>query len=432
MRSLSDQLFAFILSVLHLVFQPSEQVAPQYDARLTPLVLAVRKAVPTVVNIYCQVESVSARNNQKEYEERVGTGVLVDSKSGIVLTNAHVIAQSQDIKVRLQDGRTLSARLIGADHDFDIAIIELRDAGVLPDAATFSTDAPLLGESVVAIGNPFGFSNTVTSGVVSALGRAVRSEKKTLLTDLIQTDATINPGNSGGPLLNMRGEIIGITTAMEIQAHGISFAIPAAKVMQVYASLAHTENMPVAWLGLTGARDIDGETARKLGLEQPEGILITEIAADSPAEKAGLKSGDVITAIADEPIIDKRDYLDMLQNIVPGETVFINIWREDAAGFVTVRANAFDLPTTATQVWVRWGMKVSDVDGLATVTELSPGGPTAKSGMRVGDIIENAAGLPVETSHNFLEAARKRLLSEAITFQVVRGGKQLRLKTDQL
>ncbi len=396
------------------------------DIRISPLVLAVNKTAPAVVNIACLVRTTDKKGQEGGAEERLGTGVLVDNDKGLVLTNAHVVQDAATIRVRLHNGRTIAAKQLGADPDFDIALLQLAVHDALPANAAFSREAPLLGETVVAIGNPFGFSHSVSMGLVSAMRRAVRSGERMLLTDLIQTDAAINPGNSGGPLVNMRGEIIGITTAMNAYAQGISFAIPAAKVLQVQQAILQSRDMPVAWLGLAGARGLDVGSARKFGMIDTQGLLITALAQGGPAERSGLLVNDVITAIAELPVADKRDYFDFMQNVAPGETLAVNFWRKGYEGFTQIEAEAFDLPSIAHLIWVRLGLKLGDTEDQARVSDIAPKSPSARTGLQKGDTIVHLAGLRVGVKQEFYVAFRNRMFTEQMAIEWLRNGKRMR------
>ena len=403
--------------------QPQE---PPVDVRVSPLVLAVNKTAHAVVNIACLVRVSDKKGQEGEAEERLGTGVLVDTDKGLVLTNAHVVQGATSIRVRLRSGRTLAAKQLGADPDFDIALLQLAVHDGLPEAAIFSRETPLLGETVVAIGNPFGFSHSVSMGLVSAMRRAVRSGERMLLTDLIQTDAAINPGNSGGPLVNMRGEIIGITTAMNAYAQGISFAIPAAKVLQVQQAILQSRDMPVAWLGLARARGLDVGNARKFGMTDTQGLLITALAQGGPAERSGLLVNDVITAIAELPVADKRDYLDLMQNVAPGEMLAVNFWRKGYEGFTQVEAAPFDLPSIANLIWVRLGLKLGDTEAQARVSDIASKSPAARTGLQKGDTIVHLAGLRVGVKQEFYVAFRNRMFTEQMAIEWLRDGKRMR------
>ncbi len=226
-----------------------------------------------------------------------GTGFVIH-KSGFILTNTHVIESSDDIRVRLSDERELSAKLIGKDDKTDIALLKVEAGGDLAVAPLGNSEDVQIGEWVVAIGNPFGLDHTVTAGIVSAKGRRdVRpGGSQTGFFDFIQTDASINPGNSGGPLINTRGEVIGINTAMNAQAQGIGFAIPINMAKVIAPLLAKHGRAPRSWLGVY-PQPISAQLRKAFNLSDARGALLSDVVAESPAARAGLLSGDVITEL---------------------------------------------------------------------------------------------------------------------------------------
>jgi serine protease Do len=232
--------------------------------------------------------------------QSLGSG-FVWSSDGIIVTNNHVIEGASRIIVNLQDGRQLAARLLGVDPDSDLAVLRV-DAKNLTQAPIGTSSDLMIGETVVAVGNPFGLSGTVTTGVVSAVGRSVPSkEAGRTFTDFIQTDASINPGNSGGPLLNIEGRVIGINVAIYAQAQGIGFAIPVDRARKVIQDLLRYGTVHNAWIGAVTAT-LTPEEARRLNLRATRGAFVSRVFPDSPAALAGLKTGDVITAVDGKPV----------------------------------------------------------------------------------------------------------------------------------
>lgn len=415
---------------------PSElyaaSLAESGASRISPAVLAVQNAAPSVVNISCLLRASTHSGKKKnvplEGQESLGSGVFVSTDERHILTNAHVVEDAYAITIRLQDGRVLEAKLLGADPDFDLALLTVAASDKLPPAAQFSKTPPILGESVVAIGNPYGFSHSVSLGVISALHRSVRSGEHTLLTDLIQTDAAINPGNSGGPLINMQGDIAGITTAVNSEGQGISFAIPSSKAQQVYLALAQTRPMPYAWIGLASARDIDAITVHQLGLNMPSGLIVTALSPEGPAAKAGLRERDVILSLADYPVEDKRDYLDLMQNITPGELVTISFWREGKTESIEILAAPFDQETAHSLIWQLWGLKIKHEAALQqiVVQNVRKDSPAAKAGLKNNDIIKRIAGLRTANIQELLGAFRSRQFSEQLPIEFLRQKTRMR------
>ncbi|MEM7543798.1 MAG: DegQ family serine endoprotease [Pseudomonadota bacterium] len=238
--------------------------------------------------------------------QSLGSGVIVDAKRGLVLTNNHVIANADQITVKLRDGRTLSAELVGTDPDTDIGVVKIPPEGLtaLPLA---DSDELRVGDFVVAIGNPFGLGQTVTSGIVSALARSGLGIAG--YEDLIQTDASINPGNSGGALVNLRGELVGINTAIYSQSGGnigIGFAIPANMAKQIMEQLVEFGEVRRGFLGAE-LQDLDPDLAEAFGLTKTQGAVLVNVLPDTPAAKAGLKAGDVVTAIEGKAVRSASD-----------------------------------------------------------------------------------------------------------------------------
>ena len=243
---------------------------------------AVRKVSPAVVNISSVYEVrkrtgpfsgfganpffeeffkdfFDPRFERRQQYTSLGSGVIIDGKKGLILTNAHVIQKTATIKVMLQDEREFEAKIVGADPDSDLAVLKIDSENQLPDVTMGNSDDLMIGETVIAIGNPFGFSHTVTTGVISALNRSIRTEDR-VYNDFIQIDASINPGNSGGPLLNINGDLIGINTAIYAKAQGIGFAIPISKARKIISDLIQYGEVKQAWIGII-VQDMDDKLA---------------------------------------------------------------------------------------------------------------------------------------------------------------------------
>jgi serine protease DegQ len=311
--------------------------------------LAAKKAMPAVVNIFT---SKAARPNPHEKflddpvfrhffgdqledmetpsqpENSLGSGVVVSTK-GLILTNNHVITTADSIEVALSDGRKLSAKVVGTDPDTDLALIKV-DADDLP-AITFASSEKLsVGDVVLAIGNPFGVGQTVTQGIVSALGRTHLGIN--IYENFIQTDASINPGNSGGALIDTDGNLVGINSAIYSRSGGsmgIGFAIPATLARQVTEQIIAQGNVTRGWIGIE-AQDITPELAESFKLTQPQGALIAGVLRNSPANKAGLRAGDILLAIEGKPVIDSGAMLNLIAALKPGQRATLRIARAEA------------------------------------------------------------------------------------------------------
>ena len=254
-------------------------------------------------------------------QQALGSGFLIDTQ-GHVVTNAHVIDGADTVKVKLADDREFRAKVVGKDDGLDVAVLKLENApNDLPAAALGGSEATRVGEYVVAIGNPFGLGNTVTMGIVSAKGRSIGAGH---YDDFIQTDASINPGNSGGPLFNLRGQVVGINTAINPNGKGIGFAIPIDAVRQVLPQLIATGHVSRGKLGVV-IQGMDEDLARALGMEHPHGALVEEVEPGSPAEKGGLKSGDVIVSVDGKDVPHSEDLPRMVASHAPGTQVTLSV-----------------------------------------------------------------------------------------------------------
>jgi S1-C subfamily serine protease len=404
------------------------------NPRLTPVVRAVRQTAPAVVNITSTQAPQRRRGStfdlffpelppgwprQQQERASLGSGVIVDGVQGLVLTNAHVILGGDDIKVRLQDGREFDAEPVGAEPDFDLALLRLKGASRLPSVQMGNSDDIMPGESVIAIGNPFGFTHTVTTGVVSALGRTIRSEDG-LFTDLIQTDAAINPGNSGGPLLNILGELVGINTAIDARAEGIGFAIPINKARRVMRDMLDKGGVHPTWLGLA-AQDVDQRVAAALRLPKAQGILITEVYGAGPAAKAGLLAGDVITDIGNTSLRNRRDYQDALRNHTPDSPVRLILYRDGTRMELRIQPEIFSDAMAAGLMEQRWGLAAMDGKDGALVVKAMPQGIARE--LRKGDVIVKIGNIRVQNRADLLRAFRQYRMSGQIMLSIVRGGK---------
>jgi len=413
--------------------------------RKTPVVQAVGMTSPAVVNIQA-AKTVEQRRNpfaeffgsqglfepffqdglpqrqRRKVQKSLGSGVIIDSKQRLVLTNAHVITGASNIGVRLLDGREFEAELVGSDPDFDLAVLELSGSGEIPQASLGRSDDLMPGETVIAIGNPYGFSHTVTTGVISALNRSIQTKHGSYM-GFVQTDAAINPGNSGGPLLNIAGEVIGITTAMFAQAQGIGFAIPIDKARRVVDELVSHGQVHPVWLGLSG-QNLDQRTASYLGLETTRGLLVTRVFKGSPAHRHGLQSGDVLLALEGTVLEDKKHYLSLMRNVTGQERLTMRLWRNGQRLEKTLSPARFGKGQVREIVLQRWGLSVAPKasgQGLR-IDRIRPGSPAESLGLQAGDLIYKIAGQPLKTFQDFQSAFLRYRLDNSVILLVVRDG----------
>ncbi len=328
--------------------------------------------------------------------QSLGSGVLIDPE-GRVLTNEHVVARASRIRVSISDGREFEASLIGADPNNDIAVLQVKGSDGLPWIPPGGSEDLLVGEPVIAIGNPFGLSNTVTTGVISALNRSVRTEKR-VFHGFLQTDASINPGNSGGPLLNAEGRLIAINTAVYQGGQGIGFAIPIDTAKRVIRDLiAHGEVVP-AWLGLD-FQDL-GPALREALQLPPElrGALVNRVRKRSPARQAGIHRGDVVTRLDGRPLESARDFFEMLETVTVGQELRLDLWRNGKAQSLTARADELPDDRVAQLVDDLLGIKLGPHErgGGYVVRSVRAGSGAARIGIQPGDLVLGINGRPLD------------------------------------
>ena len=350
---------------------------------------------------------------QRSYREKsLGSGFII-SDEGFILTNSHVVSGADEIKVKLSDGREFKGEVKGLDEKLDIGLIKIDAKDHLPVASLGDSDRIRVGEWVMAIGNPFGLAQTVTAGIVSATGRVIGTGP---YDDFIQTDASINPGNSGGPLFNINGEVIGINTAIVAGGQGIGFAIPVNMAKNILAQLKETGKVTRGWLGVV-VQPITPELAQSFGLEGKNGALISEIAKDGPAEKAGMKAGDIILEFDGKKINEMNDLPRVVASTPVGREVPVRILRDGKQEQVTVtieRLKDDDGGGTETAAAPdRLGMNVAQLSGEmagkfglsetkgVVVTEVKPGGLADEAGIAMGDLIKDVNGQKIGTIQEY-------------------------------
>ncbi len=323
----------------------AEVDAAAHDAYSQAVIQAVERVGPAVVSVV--VEGSASRPASRQVRRGFpalrggGSGVII-TPDGYVLTNSHVVQDADRIRVHLQDGRDLPAHVVGADPHSDLAVLRLPEAG-MPSTDLGDSAALRVGQLVVAIGNPLGFQATVTAGVISALGRTLRAQTGRLIDDVIQTDAALNPGNSGGPLVDSRGRVIGVNTAIIAGSQGICFAIPVNTAKWVTAQLLREGRVRRAYLGVGGQTiEIDRGVVLRHHLPGPTGVQVREIQPESAAARSGLQPLDVIVQVGDAPIRTADDLQRALGRHQPGERLRLGILR--VAERVELEALPTELP----------------------------------------------------------------------------------------
>lgn len=292
------------------------------DAYSRAVVGVVDKVGPAVISIGVRKRTRSPRYGQ----EGAGSGVII-APDGFVLTNHHVVEGAEDIQVRLTDGRGFSAHLVGSDPATDLAVVRA-EASNLPTADLGDSDSLRVGQLVIAIGNPLGFQSTVSTGVISALGRALRSQSGRLIENVIQTDVPLNPGNSGGPLVDSRGRVIGINTAMIFMAQGISFAVPVNTVKWVVGELVTRGKVRRAYLGIAGqVRPIGRRIQRHLELQAATAVEVVSVEEEGPAHRAGVREGDLMLSVNGKSVGSVDDIHRLLTGWSAGSPLNLTVLR---------------------------------------------------------------------------------------------------------
>jgi serine protease Do len=442
MKKLGSFIVVFVIAIgcgkPEAASQPARQTAtptipPTVSAsRRTPIVVVAHDVLPSVVNI--QTEATITRRNPNAFmdpfgffggrersytSQSLGSG-FVWSSDGIIVTNNHVVEGASRITVNLQDGRQLPAKLLGVDPDSDLAVLRVDDRKLTAAPIGTSSDI-LIGESVIAVGNPFGLSGTVTTGVVSALGRSVPSQDLTrTFTDFIQTDASINPGNSGGPLLNIEGRVIGINVAIYAEAQGIGFAIPVDRAKKVIEDLLRYGVVHSAWVGAVTAT-LTPEEARRLDLKTQRGAVVVRVFANSPAEAAGLKAGDVITSVGGKPVDSREAFSTATATLASGATVPLSVDRGGSTRTVNLRPadppGALGLRILEEVA----GLRVADENRAVVVDQVISNSRAAEIGLAPGDLIVGANGNNVTSTRELNTELTRSAERSSFVLSVQRG-----------
>jgi serine protease Do len=362
-----------------------------------------------------------------------GAGVII-TPAGHIITNNHVVGDSAEIEVRLSDRSKLIAQVIGKDPDTDLAVLKVTADRPLPYANFGDSSTVRVGQWVLAVGNPFGLERTVTLGVVSGIGR--ENVNLSRYENFIQTDASINPGNSGGPLFNLRGEIIGINTAIINFAQGIGFAIPSNMAKQVLQQLLEQGRVVRGWLGV-GIQPLTPELARKFGVPEQEGVLVNEVFEKDPAAAAGIKAGDVITRI-EGSVIDSPNRLSrIVAGLLPGAKAHVEVVRNQERIVVEValterRDHATVASLSQSRSESKLGVDVQDLTAALAekfklreshgvlVTKVEPGSLAQSEGLREGDLIKEVNRADVGTVGDFTRAVAKVRRGDTVLLRVLR------------
>lgn len=414
---------------------PGIRMLEEIQAVITEL---AEQAKPSVVNLFPITSTSRLHEGSGERTPNAsgsGSGLIVDS-DGHIVTNHHVIGDANEIEVRFSDKTKLIAHVVGKDPDTDLAVLKVTTDRPLPSARFGDSAGVKVGQWVLAVGNPFGLDRTVTLGVVSGIGR--ENINLSRYENFIQTDASINPGNSGGPLFNLRGEVIGINTAIINFAQGIGFAIPSNMAKQVIEQLLAKGKVVRGWLGV-GIQPLTAELAKKFGVTEGEGVLVNEVFEKDPAALAGIKPGDVIVRI-DGAVVDSPNKLSrLIATLIPGTTSKIEVVRDlkrltmDVP--LTERRDAAviaSLPQQEEKLEVKLGLDLQDLTSALAekfklreskgvlIAKVEPNSRAQAEGLREGDLIKEVNRLEVSSVAEFMSAIARSRRGDTLLLRVLR------------
>ena len=367
-------------------------------------------------------------------QQSLGSGFIVN-KDGDIITNNHVVDNSEEIKVKLSDGREFKAKVVGRDTKTDLALIKISSTfGNLPVLALGDSEKMRVGDWVMAVGNPFGLEHTVTQGIISATGRVIGSGP---YDDFLQTDAPINPGNSGGPLVNLKGEVIGINTAITATGQGIGFSIPSALAKSIVTQLKEKGKVVRGWIGVS-IQSVTPELARSFGLSEAKGALVSEVYKGGPAEKGGMKSGDIIVAFDGKNIKSSNDLPRLVAETRVGKSVDVVVMREKKEVHLSVKVEELTEEKIAAQSSApvqSLGMKVDNLTQQlrqqfgtgeksgVIVVGVDPGSLADEAGIQKGDVIKQVNRKTVRNMGDFNEAMSQKS-SDQLLLLLLKRGKQ--------
>ncbi|MBT6180447.1 MAG: Do family serine endopeptidase [Halieaceae bacterium] len=444
---------------LGLILIAASQIA---SASLPDFATIVEETSPAVVKIIAQAKapSVADREQLEELEQLpdalrrffqdrepqmpraggTGSGFII-SKEGYIVTNHHVVAQADEVIVRLSDRREFDATVIGTDQRSDLALLQV-DATDLPFLQLGKSSELRVGEWVLAIGSPFGLDYSVTAGIVSAKGRSLPTERGENYVPFIQTDVAINPGNSGGPLFNLQGEVVGVNSQIFTRSGGsigLSFAIPSKVVRNIIEQLKVNGEVVRGWLGVS-IQNVDRTLAESFDLDRPRGALVAQVGKDSPAERAGIESGDIIVEVGGEQIEVSADLPHVIGLIAPGSKVPVSVIREGKERSIRVEIGALEaneVPRVAAKAsepgtLQALGMVVRELQetdenpsglrGGVLVTKVDDESAADESGVRAGDILTRVGRTPISRLADMESAIEQIKPGDSLSLRLIRQG----------
>jgi serine protease Do len=394
--------------------------------RRSEIVQVVEKVAPAVVNISAE-QTLRRRPSifddfffgldprRERSNQSLGSGSIIDPK-GIIVTNDHVVSGASKITAMTKSGMELECEVVGSDSDNDLAVLRVRKAGVvLPALKLGSSSELMIGETIVAIGNPFGLSNTVTAGVVSATGRTIKAENNQTYTDFIQTDASINPGNSGGPLVNLDGEMIGVATAIIGGAQGIGFAIPVDRTRRIVDDLLRYGEVRAVWVGVRGKTLLSGEENR------PRGFRVRVVYPGSPAARAGVRVGDQIVTVDGAPIDSQEAFETVLSTRGPGRPLKVALRNREGEHTVTLQGETPPAGLGLRILREELGLSVRSSSGGLRIAITDRDSVSAQAGLKSGDVLIGLNGSRVRTSEDVDHVLQRDFNKNTVLIEIGRG-----------
>lgn len=374
-------------------------------------------------------------------QKSLGSGFIID-REGFIVTNNHVVENANEIKVKLANGKEFDAKVMGRDPKTDLALIKIKESSDLHPLIMGDSDTLKVGSWVVAVGSPFGLEQTVTAGIISAKGRTIGAGP---YDNFIQTDASINPGNSGGPLINTKGEVIGINTAIVASGQGIGFAIPVNMTKEVIPQLKEKGKVTRGWIGV-GIQEITPDLAKSFGLAEKKGALVSQVFKDGPADRAGIEQGDVILEFDNKEIAESKDLPRIVAAIPVNKTVIIKISRNGKIMTKDVKVGEMEEKTVETAKApagkklgiaiqsitpdIARALSLKDTNGVV-ITQVEPGSPAANAGLQRGDVIREVNRKPIKNAKDFTQKIEESKSGGAILLLVQRGENSLYITVTQ-
>lgn len=393
------QYYSFLLSCIMLsllIFSVTEESTA--GIRDTPIVKAVQKASPYVVSI----QVTTRMQNSSTTSNRIGSGVIFDGTKGYIVTTAHILNNATQIIVYLHNGQAIPAKTLTLQKDLDIAVLQVNPIGLPAKSMLGNSSDIMLGETVIAIGNPYGFENTITVGVISATSRSIETSKGRV-SGLLQTDAAINPGNSGGPLVNLEGKIIAINTIIDTRAEGIGFAIPINIVRFIVNKLLAKQGIVPTYLGIN-VEEINKNKRFLARTNAITGVEVAHVFSESPADKEGITSGDTIIRINGQPIHSKQEYITMVNSFIYPEPIQMNIIKGNTSQVtVHVRPRELHHEEIEALLWQQWGIRVRNENGMLRVLNVNNTLSSSQQYFRRGDVILRVQNHPITSIQTLYE-----------------------------